>query len=846
MRTNLPVTDREHVLRDGMTIVSRTDLKGRITEVNADFVEASGFTEAELLGQPHNIVRHPDMPSEAFQDLWATLKAGRPWTGLVKNRRKDGGFYWVVANATPLLEGRDIVGYLSVRTPPTASQVQAAEAAYALFRAQRAQGLALREGAVVRTTGRGWRQAWMNASGATRDRAAFGLVLAGWAGGMAGGWMQSAAGMALGVLLAAAGLAGLWQGRRADGPLLQQAQQWIDRFGQGRFDGLVEATGEGPGPELMRALRRLQVRLGFEVADTQRRAAEAERIRQALDRAATNLMVADADLKVVYANRSLQAMFKDAESDLRQALPHFEAGAILGLPVDRLHPQPEQQRALLTQLSGPHQARLQLGGRRFDLVINPVADAAGRRLGTVVQWKDVTAALATAEHEQVALAEERRVKEEALRVRQALDAAAVPVRICDPEGTVVYINQALAQVLQRDAAAFRAVNPAFDPARVVGSSIGQFYRDPAAAVQSLKTLRERRQSRMTLGGRQYDVTTVPIIDARGESRGTVGQWEDRTDQLLAEEELTALASQAARGDLTVRIGLAGKEGFFRRVGENLNGLLENLAATLGDVSVAAQHLSDAAAQVSSTSHSLSQSAAEQAAGVEETTASLHEMAASVQQNASNAETTGGVAMQVAREATQGGEAVKRTVEAMKTIASKIGIIDDIAYQTNLLALNAAIEAARAGEHGKGFAVVAAEVRKLAERSQVAAAEIGQLAGSSVQLAEQAGQVLSSMVPAIGKTSELVRDIATASGDQAGTVSQINRAMEQLNSATQQNASASEQLSATAEELSEQAAQLQELMASFRLQAEVPEAALPTLAGAATRPNGSARVPVYHR
>ena len=110
MRRNLPVTGQEYPLRDGMTIVSRTDLKGRITYVNDDFVEAAGFTLDELIGQPHNLVRHPDMPEQAFADLWQTLKAGRPWTGLVKNRRKNGDHYWVVANATPVLDGGQVTG----------------------------------------------------------------------------------------------------------------------------------------------------------------------------------------------------------------------------------------------------------------------------------------------------------------------------------------------------------------------------------------------------------------------------------------------------------------------------------------------------------------------------------------------------------------------------------------------------------------------------------------------------------------------------------------------------------------------------------------------------------------
>ena len=162
---------------------------------------------------------------------------------------------------------------------------------------------------------------------------------------------------------------------------------------------------------------------------------------------------------------------------------------------------------------------------------------------------------------------------------------------------------------------------------------------------------------------------------------------------------------------------------------------------------------------------------------------------------------------------------------MKQIATKIGIIDDIAYQTNLLALNAAIEAARAGEHGKGFAVVAAEVRKLAERSQKAAKEIGDLAGNSVSTAERAGTLLDEIVPSIQRTSELVQEISAASAEQSESVSQIGGAMGQLSKATQQNAAASEELAATSEELSGQAEQLQQSVAFFNLGNEVPRVVL---------------------
>ena len=195
---------------------------------------------------------------------------------------------------------------------------------------------------------------------------------------------------------------------------------------------------------------------------------------------------------------------------------------------------------------------------------------------------------------------------------------------------------------------------------------------------------------------------------------------------------------------------------------------------------------------------------------------MEQMSASITQNTENAKVTDSMASKAANEAAEGGDAVTRTVDDMKSIAGKIGIIDDIAYQTNLLALNAAIEAARAGEHGKGFAVVAAEVRKLAERSQVAAQEIGNLAATSVKQAERAGTLLTEMVPTIRKTSGLVQEIASASSEQSSGVAQINGAMSQLNQATQQNASASEELAATAEELGAQAEQLQQTMTFFQL------------------------------
>ncbi|HEY6895916.1 MAG TPA: methyl-accepting chemotaxis protein [Rhodocyclaceae bacterium] len=273
------------------------------------------------------------------------------------------------------------------------------------------------------------------------------------------------------------------------------------------------------------------------------------------------------------------------------------------------------------------------------------------------------------------------------------------------------------------------------------------------------------------------------------------------------------AQRLSEGDLTVSIDSDSKDEVGMLMAA-MKTMIGKLGQIIGEVKGAADALSNAAGQVSATAQSLSQSSSEQAASVEETTASIEQMTASINQNTENAKVTDDMATTASTQAQEGGGAVNQTVDAMKQIAGKIGIIDDIAYQTNLLALNAAIEAARAGEHGKGFAVVAAEVRKLAERSQVAAQEIGALAGDSVKMAERAGTLLNEMVPSIKKTSDLVQEIAAASQEQSAGVGQINSAMGQLNKATQQNASASEELAATAEEMGGQSQQLQELMEFF--------------------------------
>ena len=441
-----------------------------------------------------------------------------------------------------------------------------------------------------------------------------------------------------------------------------------------------------------------------------------------------------------------------------------------------------------------------------------------------------------------------------LRIRLSLDSLPVCVTISNAAAQLVHATPPAKNLLKLLGGA------GFDADKFYGNPLSTLFKNADDATRFDQAVRSGETVDLEIQGRKLRLLARPVLDGQGAPLGRITQWTDRTDEVASEMQLDDMVDAATRGDFSGRLVLAGQTGFFAKMGSGMNQLMqtseqgltdvanlleafaqgdlthritrdydglfgkvkdsanttaENLTRVISEVSSAADALTGAANQVSATAQSLSQAASQQAASVEETTSQIDIMSASVSQNSDNAKLTDGMATKTSQEAVEGGGAVGQTVTAMKQIAAKIGIIDDIAYQTNLLALNAAIEAARAGEHGKGFAVVAAEVRKLAERSQEAAKEIGDLAGKSVSTAERAGKLLDDIVPSIQKTSELVQEIAAASAEQSESVVQIGGAMGQLSKATQQNASASEELAATSEQLSGQAEQLQQSVAFFK-------------------------------
>lgn len=281
-------------------------------------------------------------------------------------------------------------------------------------------------------------------------------------------------------------------------------------------------------------------------------------------------------------------------------------------------------------------------------------------------------------------------------------------------------------------------------------------------------------------------------------------------------DIAEIADQVASGNLNFDTSAASQK---TGIHKSLLLMVHGLQEIVQSMTLAASQVLSGSQQLSNTSQILSQGANEQASSVEEISASMEEMTSNIRQNAENALTTEKIARKTAGDAEAGGKAVSQTVEAMKLIAAKTSIIEEIARATNMLALNASIEAARAGEYGKGFAVVASEVGKLAERSQKEAGEISTLSSESVMVAENAGLSISQIIPDIKRTAELVQEISAASTEQNAGAEQINAAIMQLDKVVQQNASASEESASMSEELSSQAEEMQSTFSFFKLDAD---------------------------
>lgn len=380
MKMNMPVTDREIMMTQGTILVTKTDLKGRIIYANDAFVEISGFTRDELVDSNHNIVRHPDMPPAAFKDLWETIKAGRPWVGIIKNRTKTGDYYWVEANVTPFYENKRIAGFLSVRQAPSREQIDGTEALYQKIAANQA---------TIRPTGLSAKLAAIR-QGALSKKAGLAFVLMLLPVIHAGYQAMTDGNMIALSLYSLSALLGLTLGIHTFRAMYQAIERSIvfcHNAASGYFRNKVDIDRLDQIGDLNRALQSMQVKLNADLSATLEAGAATERLKQALDQVTGNVMMADADCNIIYMNHAAKHLFKRNENDFRRDLPDFNADTLIGSNIDGFHKNPAHQRGLLAKLTQTYKAELMIGGRTMVVIATPVF-AGETRLGTVVEWID--------------------------------------------------------------------------------------------------------------------------------------------------------------------------------------------------------------------------------------------------------------------------------------------------------------------------------------------------------------------------------------------------------------------------------------------------------------------------
>ena len=890
MRSNLPVTDKEVLLTPDSMIVSKTDLKGRITFINRDFLEISGFTESELIGEPHNIVRHPDMPVEAFADLWRTLKEGRPWTGLVKNRCKSGDYYWVLANATPLFENGQVVGYMSVRSMPPRDQVAAAESAYRAFREGKAAGLAIRDGKVVKSAFSLLN--WLaNRTIAQRVGTLFGLLATG---------------------MVVVGAMGIYEVTESNTKLstvyedrvvpLKQLKEVADAYAVSIVD-LSHKTRDG-AESFESALGKVE---------------QAQKVINDQWKNYVSTYLTDDEKKLVGEAEALMKQAGATTEKLKNILREKDKEALTAFAAKELYPSIDPISDKISELAVLQQdvakamvnhakedaASLRLkmialiailavfasaitvamirGIRTpIDQIVKFFRALSEGRTDAVLDYDRKDELLRICESARPLLIksgfdlnEARVAADESLRLKIGLDNVATNVMLANAQFEIIYMNHSLVKMFEVAESAIKSVLPNFDRHTLIGTNIDVFHKNPAHQREMLARLNGAHGAQLSLGGRTFALTVTPVIDPKGARLGYAVEWRDRTGEVSIEKQIADVIAAAGKGDLQARLNTAELSGFFRTLGEGINGLLESngrvlhdLGATFGrlatgdltqkmdqnyvgalaeavdnanqtvdamrEIAVSIKDATDAintaAKEIASGNQDLSSRTEEQASSLEETASSMEQLTSTVKQNADNAKQANELASSAQQVAIKGGEVVGQVVGTMSAIhqssskiADIIGVIDGIAFQTNILALNAAVEAARAGEQGRGFAVVATEVRNLAQRSAAAAKEIKGLISDSVEkvetgnrLVDQAGRTMEEVVTAIKRVAKIMSDISEASREQSSGIEQVSLAVSQMDEVTQQNAALVEEAAAAAESLEEQADNLSRAVSIFKL------------------------------
>lgn len=822
---------------------------GRIITANSNFLNAMGYRLEEVQGQHHSMfVALDEAQSSEYKNFWQRLRGGEFISDEFKRFANGGRDVWIQATYNPIIDSQgQVLKVIKFATDITEQKQQSAEAQGQLEAISKSQAVIEfnLDGTIITANdnflnGLGYQLSEIKGQhhklfvdpqyAKTNEYKQF--------------WDK------------------LGRGEYDSGEYMRIGKQGQEIWIQASYNPIFDLNGKPY--KVIKYASDITAQKQLE-----RESKKAADLASALSVCQANVMIADKDLNIVFANEQVKLMLKAREAALQSDLPNFSVDSLIGTCVDDFHKHPAHQRQLLKDLKQPYKTELRLAGLIFSLIATPWINHEGKHLGTIVEWEDITDSVAKAE-------QERAEAQENLRVRQALDTVATNTMIADSSNVIVYMNNAVKSMMSLAEDDLKKELPNFDSTNLIQQNIDIFHKNPAHQQNLLAKLTTTYRAEIKVGGRTFGLIANPIFTSEQERIGTVVEWEDRTAEVAIEKEIAQLVTDAGNGDLETRVDETGKEGFFLRLAQGLNSLVkivddavsdtaqmldamangdlskriekeyqgsfdklkqdanttaDKLTDVINRINSSATLVASGAEEISQGNADLSQRTEEQASSLEETASSMEEMTSTVRQNADNAKVANDLAEETCDKAIQGGEVVNRAVASMsvinessKKIADIIGVIDEIAFQTNLLALNAAVEAARAGEQGRGFAVVAGEVRNLAQRSAGAAKEIKELIRDSVAkvtdgtvLVNESGETLKEIVTSVQRVTQMIADITEASEEQSAGIEQVNKAVAQMDEMTQQNAALVEEASAAGESMAEQANEMRQLLHFFSLE-----------------------------